>query len=45
VLMSNLRKKGIITDNGIHPRLVPNLRAEDGGCFQFLILIKDDIIK
>lgn len=41
VVMSTLRKKGVITEVGIHPRLIPNIRPNDEGYFQFLLLFKD----
>lgn len=41
VVMSNLRKNEVIVDNTINPRLVPNIRKDDNGCFQLLILFKD----
>lgn len=40
VVMSNLRKNKIIVDNRINPRLIPNVRQTDNGCFQLLILFK-----
>ena len=41
VLMSSLRKNNVITETGINPRLIPNIRKNDDGSFQFLILFKD----
>lgn len=41
VVMSNLRKNGVIANNTINPRLVPNIRKDDNGCFQLLILFKE----
>ena len=41
VVMSNLRKNGVIVGNVINPRLIPNQRDEDNGCFQLLILFKE----
>lgn len=41
VVMSNLRKNQIIKGNIINPRLVPNVRKDDKGVFQLLILFKD----
>jgi len=39
--MSNLRKNGIIVDNIINPRLIPNIRLdEETGYFQLLLLFK-----
>ena len=45
VIMSNLRKNQIITEAGINPRLIPNIRKGDNGYFQLLILFKDPEIK
>lgn len=42
VVMSNLRKNNVIVNNTINPRLVPNVRKDDNGCFQLLILFKDN---
>lgn len=42
VVMSNLRKNNIIVNNTIQPRLIPNIRKDDNGCFQLLILFKDN---
>lgn len=41
VVMSNLRKNKVIVDNKINPRLIPNIRKDDNGCFQLLVLFKD----
>lgn len=41
VVMSNLRKNKVIVGNNINPRLIPNIREDDNGCFQLLILFKD----
>lgn len=41
VVMSGLRKKKVITEVGINPRLIPNIRVDDKGYFQFLLLFKD----
>lgn len=41
VVMSNLRKNHIIIGNIINPRLIPNIRVDDNGIFQLLILFKD----
>lgn len=41
VILSNLRKSKVIVNNTINPRLVPNMRQDDNGCFQLLILFKD----
>lgn len=42
VVMSNLRKNKVIIGNTINPRLVPNIRKDDDGCFQLLILFKEN---
>ena len=41
VVMSSLRKNKIIVNNALNPRLIPNIRPDDNGCFQLLILFKD----
>ena len=41
VVMSNLRKNKVIIGNTINPRLIPNIREDDNGCFQLLILFKE----
>lgn len=41
VVMSNLRKNKVITGNIINPRLIPNVRVDDNGVFQLLILFKE----
>ena len=41
VVMSNLRKNKVITGNSINPRLIPNIRQDDNGTFQLLILFKE----
>ena len=40
VLKGNLKKKGVITEKGIEPKLIPNVREDDNGVFQLLFLIK-----
>lgn len=42
VVMTGLRKKGVIVNNHFHPRLIPNIRKDDHGVFQLLILFKDE---
>lgn len=42
VVMSTLKKKKVISDKGINPRLIPNVRKDDNGVFQLLILIKNN---
>ena len=42
VLMSNLRKNKVIVDDIINPRLIPNVRQDEKGIFQLLILFKDE---
>lgn len=41
VVMSNLRKNKVIIGDIINPRLIPNVRQDDNGCFQLLILFKE----
>jgi len=40
VVMSNLRKDKVIVDNVINPRLLPNIRKDENGMFQLLVLFK-----
>lgn len=40
VVMSNLRKNKVIIGNSINPKLIPNVREDDNGCFQLMILFK-----
>lgn len=42
VVMSNLRKNKVIMGNSINPRLIPNVRKEDNGTFQLLVMFKDN---
>lgn len=42
VVMSNLRKNKVIVGNKLQPRLIPNIREDDNGCFQLLILFKEE---
>ena len=42
VVMSNLRKNKVIVNNIINPRLIPNIRKDDNGYFQLLVLFKDN---
>jgi hypothetical protein len=44
VILSSLRKHKVIVDNTIHPRMVPNLR-ENEGVFQLVVLIKEPTAK
>lgn len=41
VVMSSLKKNKVICDNVINPRLIPNIREDDNGVFQLLILFKE----
>ena len=38
VVMGNLKKKNVITETGINPLLIPNIRQNDQGHFIFLVL-------
>lgn len=40
VLMNTLKKKKVITETGINPRLIPNRKPGDGNCFQYLLQFK-----
>ena len=40
VVMSSLKKHNIFGPTGINPRLVPNIREDDNGCFQLLVIFK-----
>lgn len=40
VVMSNLRKNKVITGDIINPRLIPNVREDDNGRFQLMVLFK-----
>lgn len=40
VIMSNFRKNKVIVGNVLNPKLVPNVREDDNGVFQFLTLFK-----
>ena len=42
VVMSHLRKNKVIINNVLNPRLIPNIRLDDNGCFQLLVLFKDN---
>lgn len=41
VVMGNLRKNKVIEGNTLNPKLIPNIRKDDNGCFQLLILFKE----
>ena len=41
VIKGNLKKNGIITENGINPKLIPRFRDGDEKSFQLLISFKD----
>jgi len=45
VIMGALRKKKVFSDSGINPKIIPNIRKNDNGTFQLLILIdkKNDL--
>lgn len=43
VVMSSLRKKGVVHGNIINPKLIPNMREDDGGVFRLLIQFKGDV--
>lgn len=41
VIKSSLKEKHVLTDKGVDPMLVPNIKDDNDGVFQFLILFKD----
>lgn len=41
VVMSSLRKNKVIVNNVFNSKLIPNIRPDDNGYFQLLILFKD----
>lgn len=45
VVMSNLRKNKVIIGNILNPRLVPNIRQDDNGVFQLLIMFRNNDIQ
>ena len=45
VLTSNLRSKGILTETGINPKLIPRISKDNNGYCQLLLLFKDEVIK
>lgn len=42
VVVGNLKKNNVITGNTINPKLVPNIRKDDNGRFQLLIVFTDN---
>lgn len=42
VVIGNLRKNKVIVNGTINPRLIPNIREDDNGCFQLLLLFVDE---
>lgn len=40
VIMSTLRRKKIINNNKIYAKLIPNMRVDDNGVFQLLIMFE-----
>ena len=41
VVMGNLKKKGVITERGITPILIPNIKEDDQGHFMLLVMFKE----
>jgi hypothetical protein len=41
VVVNKLKKNKVIINNTLNPRLIPNIRTTDNGCFQLLVLFKD----
>ena len=42
VIMSNFRKNKVIVGNVLNPKLIPNIREDDNGVSQLLILFKNN---
>lgn len=45
VLKSSLQSKGVITESGLNPNVIPRVSKDNNGYCQLLFLFKDDIIK
>ena len=45
VIMSNLKKTGVIVNNRIHPRLIPNVKLNKEGQVILMILFEEDKFK
>ena len=45
VLRGNLKKNKVIVNGSLNPRLIPNIREDDKGYFQLLILFKGGLGK
>lgn len=45
VLTSHLKSRGIITESGINPQLIPRISKDNNGYCQLLLLFKDEEIK
>lgn len=41
VAFSTLRKRGVIINNTINPKIIPNIRPEDNGRFSLMIVFND----
>lgn len=41
MVISKLRKHNVLQGNVLNPRLVPNIREDDNGMFQLMILFKE----
>lgn len=42
VILNNLKKAGILVNNAFIPRMIPNIREDDNGCFKLMILFVDN---
>lgn len=42
VVLSSLRKNKVFLNNTLNPRLIPNIKQDDDGTFQLLIVFKDN---
>lgn len=45
VIMSNLKKNGVIVNNRIHSRLIPNVKVNANGQFILMVLFEEDKFK
>ena len=41
VVMSSLRRHNVIKGNILNPSIIPNIRKDDNGCFQFLMVFRE----
>lgn len=41
VVIGNLKKRKVIINNAFNPKLIPNIRSTDNGCFKLTIAFKE----